>query len=136
MHKILLNSIEDYKVFCDSEKEKEKAFLEKNEACYYRAYKYFENHSNTNDFNILDSLIDDVDFLSFPLEVEIIENPICIEKVGIFAKFFEDPKKALDYANKLYNDDGVRGIEVLGKGLSYEYDRDFVLPHLVMKIKK
>lgn len=123
MEKITLNTLEEFRAFCESEKAKEKAFLKDNENCYFRAYKYYENHCNTCDYNILDSLIDDIEFLSFPLEIEIIENPITVEQIGIFAEFFEDPRKAFDYAKKLFNEDGVRGIEIIGKGLIYDYDR-------------
>lgn len=125
MEKITLKTLEEFRAFCESEKAKEKAFLKDNENCYFRAYKYYENHCNTCDYNILDSLIDDIEFLSFPLEIEIIENPITVEQIGFFAKFFDDPKKAIDYANRCYNIDGLRGIEILGRGLSFEYDRDF-----------
>lgn len=125
MEKITLTTLEDYKAFCESEKDKEKAFRKAHDASYYRAYKYFESHLNTCNFNILEGLIDDEEFLIFPLEIEILENPIAVEQPGIFAEFFEDPQAAFAYANKLYNVEGMRGIEVLGRGLSYEYDRDF-----------
>lgn len=130
MEKITLTTLDAYKAFCESEKEKETTFLKDNEACCFRAYKYFENHLNSCSFNYLVSLVEDEDFLEFPLEIEIMENPIVVEKVGFFSEFFADPQAAFAYANKLYNVEGVRGIEVLGRGLSYEYDRDFCFTSL------
>lgn len=130
MKKIVLNTVEEFKAFCKIEKQKEDAFLEKNDASVYRGYRYFENHLNCSSFNYLDSLIEDEEFVSFPLEIEIIENPIVVEKTGFFSEFFEDSKKAIEFANKCYNIDGIRELEVLGRGLSYEYDRDFCFTSL------
>lgn len=130
MEKITLKTLEDFKAFCSNEKEKENVFASENDAAVFRGYKYFENHLGSCSFNYLSSLIEDEEYLSFPLEIEIIENPIVVEKVGFFSEFFDDPKKAVDYANRCYNIDGFRGIEILGRGLSYEYDRDFCLTAL------
>ena len=83
MEKILLKTLDEYKNFCKDEELKEDEFLQKNgEAFNYRAYKYFQNYTNTSDYNLLAMLIDDEEFLEFPLEIEIMDNPLIVNILG------------------------------------------------------
>lgn len=129
MEKVTLTSLESYKAFCETEKEKERDFLaKKGEAYYYRAYRYYENYANTNEFNLLDMLIDDEDFLNFPLEVEIIENPTLVFISKETQYYFEDFKDAYKFANKLHKKG--KDVSVEGLGVYYEYKDDHIYVNL------
>ena len=124
MKKILLKTLEEYKNFCTDEELKEKEFLQKNgEAFHYRAYKYFQNYSKTSDFNLLAMLIDDEEFLEFPLEIEIMENPLIVNILGESQHYFADPQEAFKLANKLHKDG--KNVDVEGWGVYYEYLDDY-----------
>lgn len=123
-NKITLNTKKDYLDFIEMEEKKEKSFLEKHEGPYFfRAYKYYQNYTNIEDFSCLSILIDDVEFLEFPLNLEIIENPMMVEVIGGEIKFFEDPQKAFSYANELFKKG--KNVIIEGRGLSYDYEDDF-----------
>ena len=129
MENILLKTFEEYKNFCTNEELKEKEFLQKNgDAFHFRAYKYLQNYTNTTDFNLLAMLVDDEEFLDFPLEIEIMENPLIVNILGETQYYFDDPQKAFDLANKLHKEG--KNVDVEGHGVYYEYLDDFYFLNL------